>query len=67
MNDRIDELMAQATLHGEPTKPAEFDKGYFAELIISECATVYRENVNMKCPMFPTEFSTTLRKHFGIV
>lgn len=78
MNDRIDELIAQATRPRGPNKPAEFDKRYFAELIIEECARVARA---VPCPyedleardrlghtwdMACAESGNTIAKHFGV-
>lgn len=38
----------------------------FAELIVKECAAVYRDNVKSDRPLYPTEFSAELQKHFGV-
>jgi hypothetical protein len=63
MNKRIEELMLEAG-YAAPHLAGRAHK--LVDLIVQECAAVYRDNVNMKCPMFPTEFSAALRKHFGV-
>ncbi len=53
MNERIKELIEQATIRGEeylpgndghPTPTFYFDKEKFAELIVRECAKIVNEN-----------------------
>lgn len=72
MNERIRELMAQATKVVEPNDPDYrheiFDKEKFAELIIRECIQVAANqrnpsNLNYK----PSErFVEDLKLHFGV-
>lgn len=72
MNERIRELMAQATEIVEPNDPDYrheiFDKEKFAELIIGECIQVAANqrnpsNLNYK----PSErFVEDLKLHFGV-
>lgn len=70
MNDRIDELIAQATRPRGPTKPAEFDKRYFAELIIEECTEVIRP-CECGCTdeqelAIATSIIAEVKQHFGV-
>ncbi len=69
MNERIKELVKQCTTiveHGWGASYEQFDKEKFAELIVKECAEIYSINAQPKRPLYPTEFSTALRTHFGI-
>lgn len=77
MNERIKEqvlwpLIAKAkefaTTNGEHLHQFDLDMFHnkLAELIIKECATVYRDNVKSDRLLFPTEFSAELQKHFGV-
>ena len=76
MNDRIDELIEQASVRGQVYLPGDdghpsptfyFDKRKFAELIVRECAKFIDENSgadqcnNVWCPA-PEE----LLQHFGV-
>lgn len=42
MNEQLEELIKHATRARGPNKDAEFDKEYFAELIVAECAKACR-------------------------
>lgn len=72
MNERIEELTQQAWRHADLySRDGDGTHGHlfrdkFAELIVKECATVYRENTKADRPLYPTEFSTALTNHFGI-
>jgi len=74
MNERIQELAEQANLRKWSETPAmhfvkeQFDGDLekFAELIVMECAEVYRSKVRSDRIMYPTEFSAALINHFGI-
>lgn len=69
MNERIKQLIEQATIRGEeylpgndghPTPTTYFDKEKFAELIIKECMDV----VSKKCAS-PTAYNA-LAERFGV-
>jgi len=75
MNERIRELMGQATssyqtMDGEWEE--DFDKAKFAELIIRECADAIREDakrfpvtdVTWTCAM--AESANVVMRHFGV-
>ncbi len=63
MNERIKELMTQATKVVEPNDPDYrheiFDKEKFAELIVKECAKRSAE-------LGQSEIGLGLLKHFGV-
>jgi hypothetical protein len=68
MNERIKELAEQAEnacAHIGQNFAWEWEQK-FAELIIKDCAEVYRANVKRFRPLFPTEFSNALIEHFGV-
>lgn len=55
MNERITLLAKQATRPRGPNKPAEFDKEYFARLIVQECAAqcnITKENMRDQDPFW---------------
>jgi hypothetical protein len=70
MNDRIKELESMCWTDTSPEWAEnirmEFNIEKFAELLIKECAEVYRNNVTLNRSLYPTEFSTALIEHFGI-
>lgn len=72
MNERIKELLEQATTVAEPDDPdyrhEHFDKAKFAELLVKECMAVaakQRKPANLNYN--PSErFVEDLRQHFGV-
>ncbi len=79
MNERIKELIEQATIRGEeylpgndghPTPTFYFDKEKFAELIVRECAKVCKAQSTydpIVLPYKPSEqFEKAIREHFGV-
>lgn len=42
MNERLVELIDQSTWHKGPNGDTEFDKEYFAKLIVAECSEMVR-------------------------
>jgi hypothetical protein len=71
MNERIKELIEQATIRGEeylpgndghPTPTFYFDKEKFAELIVKECYLWAKENGGLGCE----EDFEALKEHLGV-
>ena len=69
MNERIRELMAQATKVVEPNDPDYrheiFDKEKFAELIILECAEVAGKT-RWAVPPTQEQIASSIRQLFGV-
>ena len=65
MNERIQQLIAQATHVVEPNdhdyRHEIFDKKLFAELILQECVNVLQDN-----GMWNSRVSDVLDQHFGV-
>jgi hypothetical protein len=81
MNDRIRELVEQATIkedyypagcNGHPDQRYYFDKEKFAELIVRECSKVivnggYRNPAfGEKHSLTPPEIAIMIKEHFGV-
>ena len=64
MNEQIEKLATQATRPRGPNKPAEFDKEYFAKLIVKECAGIYDKIDNGNLHMGTDNYLEALQKHF---
>jgi hypothetical protein len=71
MNERIRQLISEATIKGEeylpgndghPTPTVYFDKEKFAELIVRECAQVGFDYADGHC----CEISAVILEHFGV-
>jgi hypothetical protein len=74
MNERIQLLIEQATVteKGPPnweltnnTVIRRLDRELLTQLVIKECAEVYRTNLRPGRTLYPTEFSAALNQHFG--
>ena len=69
MNERIRELIEQATSHVPGQPPYEgltfdvFNKEKFAELIVRECAGVSENHKGMNDKYF---IADAIKKHFGV-
>jgi hypothetical protein len=81
MNERIRELIDQATIRGveylagndgHPTATIYFDKEKFAELIINECVNVaknpqwYKKNSSNDWCNSITHVCNAMKEHFGV-
>ena len=75
MNERIKELVKQATTYIEPTSNSGegwiFDKEKFAKLIVKECVRVMYDNaIERKVPpdinQTPTHYAAAVLEHFGV-
>lgn len=66
MSNRIKELAEQVDKEFDNPGARHNAIERFAELIVKECADVYSKNITVNRPLYPTEFSTLLRKHFGV-
>ena len=71
MNQRIQELIQQATRVIEPDDPDYrqeiFDKKLFARLIVQECADIAKHNVMNISTYADAEFvDTQIKQHFGV-
>jgi hypothetical protein len=60
MNERIKELAEQA----RNNEYGEFDKEKFAELIVSECASLFP--LTFTDEQYQRRIDKTIKKHFGI-
>jgi hypothetical protein len=73
MNERIRELLLQATTLNGPFIRFKVDQGKFAELLIKECAGIAfdesahagRMNKPGNC-LFGTNIGRRIEKHFGV-
>ena len=72
MNERIKQLIEQATIRGEeylpgndghPTPTTYFDKEKFALLIVRECASVGYDASYYECAL---NVSNKIKEHFGV-
>jgi len=75
MNERIKELVKQATTYIDPTANDgvcwDFDKEKFAQLIVRECteACLRMQLGNQYTPeemLFQTKYRKIIKKHFGV-
>ena len=64
MKELIWDLFKQSGIDIGEDQEGNIEK--FAELIVQECAAVYRDSVKSDRPLYPTEFSVTLKEHFGV-
>lgn len=69
MNQRIKELIKQATTYIEPTSNSGegwiFDKEKFAELIVRECADLFDKD-EMELTLTERTIHNTIKEHFGV-
>jgi len=71
MNKRIQQLLEQATIIGEPGYPDSkfeyFDKEKFAELLVKECAQVCRDQPNIYAMKLDRDnCAIAIEEHFGV-
>ena len=69
MNERIKELIKQATTYIEPTSNSGegwiFDKEKFAQLIVRECADLFDKD-EMELTLTERTIHNTIKEHFGV-
>lgn len=66
MNERITLLVKQATKPRGPNKPAEFDKEYFARLIVRECASIDFYKLAHIGTEDDYRVTQVIKEHFGV-
>ncbi len=70
MNERIRELVKQATTYIEPTENSGegwiFDKEKFAELIVKECVELCDRFQDRDVGMQPAECAGAIKQLFGV-
>jgi hypothetical protein len=75
MNERIKELIEQATSRGEeylpgndghPTPTFYFDKEKFAELIVRECASLFADDLRTMGDFTERACRRAIKEHFGV-
>jgi hypothetical protein len=73
MNERIRQLISEATIKGEeylpgndghPTPTVYFDKEKFAELIVQECQTVVEWAISVDSTI--DRVPVLIKEHFGV-
>jgi len=75
MNERIRQLISEATIKGEeylpgndghPTPTVYFDKEKFAELIVGECASLFEDDLRPMGDFTERACRRAIKEHFGV-